>query len=64
MLGAMAGIAGSFAALEAIRQIVGFGQDPVGKLHLFDGLAPSMRTIRIAKDPACTGCRAAPVAGA
>jgi len=46
VLGAMAGIAGSFAALEAIRQIVGFGQDSSGKLHLFDGLAPSMRTIR------------------
>jgi len=64
VLGAMAGIAGSFAALEAIRQIVGFGQDSVGKLHLFDGLAPAMRTIRIAKDPACSGCRAAPMAGA
>ena len=44
VLGAMAGIAGSFAALEAIRQIAGFGDDPAGKLHIFDGLAPAMRT--------------------
>jgi adenylyltransferase/sulfurtransferase len=56
VLGAMAGIAGSWAALEAIRQIVGFGGDPLGKLHIFDGLKPEMRTIRIVKDPACRGC--------
>jgi len=56
VLGAMAGIAGSFAALEAIRALTGFGQDPAGKLHIFDGLAPAMRTIRIVKDPACKTC--------
>jgi len=59
VLGAMAGIAGSFAALEAIRQIAGFGERQTGKLHIFDGLAPAMRTILIVKDPACSGCRAA-----
>ncbi len=58
VLGAMVGIAGSLAALEAIRQIVGFGGDAVGKLHVFDGLAPAMRTIRIVKDPACRACGA------
>ena len=57
VLGAMAGIAGSFAALEAIRAIVRFGADPAGRLHIFEGLAPQMRTIRIAKDPACSGCQ-------
>ena len=56
VLGAMVGIAGSFAALEAIRAITGFGADPSGKLHVIDGLAPAMRTIRIVKDPACRGC--------
>lgn len=56
VLGAMAGIAGTFAALEVIRQIAGFGPDQAGKLHVFDGLAPAMRTIRIAKDPACSAC--------
>lgn len=64
VLGAMAGIAGSFAALEAIRAITSFGEDTAGKLHLFDGLAPAMRTIRIAKDPACSGCRPARMTGA
>jgi molybdopterin-synthase adenylyltransferase len=56
VLGAMVGIAGSWAAMEAIRQIAGFGEDSGGKLHIFDGLAPALRTIRIVKDPACSGC--------
>lgn len=60
VLGAMAGIAGSFAAMEAIRLIVGFGEDPTGRLHIFDGLAPAMRTIRIVKDPACPACGGQP----
>lgn len=56
VLGAMTGLAGSWAALETIRAIVPFGGDPAGKLHVFDGLQPSLRTIRIVKDPACKGC--------
>jgi molybdopterin-synthase adenylyltransferase len=56
VLGAMAGIAGSWAALEAIRQIVGFGDEAAGKVHILDGLAPAMRSVRIVKDPACSGC--------
>jgi molybdopterin/thiamine biosynthesis adenylyltransferase len=58
VLGAMAGIAGSWAALEVVRQINGFGEDPLGKLHILDGLKPALRTIRIVKDPACQGCGA------
>jgi adenylyltransferase/sulfurtransferase len=56
VLGAMCGIAGSLAALEAIRAIVGFGERPAGRLHVFDGLVPAMRTLRIVKDPACSAC--------
>jgi adenylyltransferase/sulfurtransferase len=56
VLGAMAGLAGAFAALEAVRAIVPFGPDPAGKLHLFNGLTPEMRSIRIVKDPSCKGC--------
>lgn len=56
VLGAMTGMIGSFAALEAIRAITGMGEDARGKLHLIDGLAPSMRTIRMPKDPACRTC--------
>jgi len=56
VLGAMTGIAGSWAAMEAIRQIVGFGPDAAGKVHIVDGVAPRMHTIRIVKDPACAAC--------
>ena len=63
VLGAMAGMVGAFAAMQAIRIILAghaaFGEPQWGRLHLFDGLAPSMRTLRIAKDPGCRGCSGA-----
>jgi len=62
VLGAMAGTVGSFAAMHAIRIILAghaaFGDPQWGKLHVIDGLAPSMRSLRIAKDPECRGCSA------
>jgi molybdopterin-synthase adenylyltransferase len=56
VLGAMVGLMGSFAAMEAIRVVTGFGDDPSGKLQLFDGFAPTMRTIKLPKDPSCSTC--------
>jgi molybdopterin-synthase adenylyltransferase len=62
MLGAMAGWTGTFAALQAVRAILaaagagGTGDPQFGKLHVLDGLAPSLRTLRIAKDPDCRAC--------
>jgi hypothetical protein len=60
MLGAMAGWTGTFAALQAIRVLLmgkaTLGDPQWGQLHVFDGLEPSLRTMRIAKDPACRGC--------
>ncbi|MBB4859433.1 molybdopterin/thiamine biosynthesis adenylyltransferase [Novosphingobium chloroacetimidivorans] len=61
VLGAMAGMIGTFGAMQAIRVLLSghaaLGDDPqFGKLHLVDGLAPSMRTLSIAKDPSCEGC--------
>ncbi len=56
VLGAMVGLMGSFAAMEAIRARTGFGQSQVGKLQIFDGLKPAMRTINLPKDKACTSC--------
>jgi molybdopterin-synthase adenylyltransferase len=62
MLGAMVGWAGTFAALQAIRVLLagsgGMGDPQWGKLHVLDGLAPSLRTLNIAKDPACRVCSA------
>ena len=60
MLGAMAGWAGTFAALQAIRILLapvgGLGDPQWGKLHVLDGLTPSIRTMKIAKDPGCKAC--------
>lgn len=60
MLGAMAGWVGTFAALQAVRVLLapagGLGDPQWGKLHVLDGLAPGMRSLKIAKDPACKGC--------
>ena len=58
MLGAMAGWTGTFAALQAIRVLLGgaMGDPQWGKLHLLDGLKPAMRTLNISKDPACKAC--------
>ena len=56
VLGATAGLAGSWAATEVVRALTGFGEAAGGKLHVFDALKPAMRTIRIAKDPTCRGC--------
>lgn len=55
VLGAMAGVMGSLAALEVIRAIVPFGEDSAGKLLLADALSLRFRTISLPKDPAC-GC--------
>lgn len=53
VIGAMTGVMGSLAALEAIRAIVPFGDDPAGKLLLIDALAFRFRTIALPKDPGC-----------
>lgn len=63
VLGAMVGMIGTFAAMQAIRVILNgktaLGDPQWGRLHLIDGLVPSLRTLRIAKDPECRGCSAA-----
>jgi molybdopterin-synthase adenylyltransferase len=56
VLGPFAGMAGTWAATEAIRALTGFGEPQAGKIHIFDGLLPSLRTLRIVKDPSCRGC--------
>jgi molybdopterin/thiamine biosynthesis adenylyltransferase len=58
VLGALTGVIGSLAALEAIRQITGFGQDTAGKLLLVDALSLRIRTLTLPKDPGCPTCAA------
>ncbi len=53
VLGALTGIIGSMAALEAMRAIVGFGDDPAGRIVIADLLAFRFRTLTLPKDPGC-----------
>lgn len=60
MLGAMAGWAGSFAAMQAVKVLLAgvstLGDPQWGRIHILDGMEPSLRTIRIGKDPGCRTC--------
>ncbi len=54
ILGALAGVIGSMAALEVIREIVGFGDGLVGRLIMLDARAMRFETLRYEWDPANT----------
>ena len=56
VLGALTITVGGFAALMAIRAIVGIGEDVAGNLFLFNGEALDWRKIRLPKDPRCRTC--------
>ncbi|ATE64861.1 HesA/MoeB/ThiF family protein [Rhizorhabdus dicambivorans] len=53
VLGALTGVMGSLGAMEAIRALTGYGDDPAGRLLLVDALAFRFRTISVPKDPGC-----------
>jgi molybdopterin/thiamine biosynthesis adenylyltransferase len=51
ILGALTGVVGSMMALEAIREIVGFGDGLVGRLLMVDARAMRFETLSYAWDP-------------
>jgi molybdopterin/thiamine biosynthesis adenylyltransferase len=51
ILGALAGVIGSMAALEVIREIVGFGAGLVGRLVMLDARAMRFETLSYSWDP-------------
>jgi adenylyltransferase/sulfurtransferase len=51
ILGALAGVLGSMMALEAIREIVGFGEGLVGRLLMVDARNMRFETLRYGRDP-------------
>jgi molybdopterin-synthase adenylyltransferase len=51
ILGALAGVAGSLAALEVIRAIVGFGEGLVGRLLMIDARGMRFEMLGYAWDP-------------
>jgi len=60
VLGVLPGIIGSLQALEAIKQIVGFGESLIGRLVLFDGRRLQFRELTLQKDPDCPVCGSRP----
>lgn len=58
VLGPLAGVIGSLAALEAIKEILSLGDSLAGRLLIYDALAARLRTIALPRDPACVDCGA------
>lgn len=56
VVGALAGVIGSMAALETIKLLAGAGDPLSGRLLLYDGLAGTARTATVAPDPGCPAC--------
>jgi adenylyltransferase/sulfurtransferase len=55
----LTGIVGSIQAAEALKVLTGAGETLAGRLLLLDALTMQVRTIRLAKDPACPVCSTA-----
>ncbi len=60
VLGVLPGIVGSIQALEAIKMILGIGEDLSGRLLAYDALEESFRTFRVRRDPKCPACSVDP----
>lgn len=56
ILGAVAGIIGTFQALEVIREIVGFGSSLAGRLLTFDAMSCESRILKLPKLASCPAC--------
>lgn len=50
------GIVGSVQALEAMKLLMGIGENLTGRLLLLDGLTMEWQTLRLKKNPACPTC--------
>lgn len=56
VLGPLAGVIGSMAALETLKEILGIGDSLAGRLLIYDGLASSARTVVLPRDVTCLAC--------
>jgi adenylyltransferase/sulfurtransferase len=57
VMGALAGMIGTMAALEAVRALSGWGRPLAGRLAIIDMLERRWREVGVAKDPECPICR-------
>jgi molybdopterin/thiamine biosynthesis adenylyltransferase len=56
VVGALAGVIGSFMAMEAVKRVTGAGHALVGRLLVYDGLNGDVRVSRVIADPHCPVC--------
>ncbi len=56
VLGALAGTMGTLQATEVLKEILGIGESLAGWLMIYDGLATSLRKVKVRPDPACKLC--------
>jgi adenylyltransferase/sulfurtransferase len=52
----LTGIIGTVQAAEALKLLAGAGETLNGRLLILDALAMQWRTVRLARDPACSVC--------
>lgn len=57
VMGALAGMIGTMAALEAVRALTGWGAPLTGRLAIIDMLDRRWREVAVPKDPECPICR-------
>jgi molybdopterin-synthase adenylyltransferase len=55
----LVGMIGTMQAAEALKCLMGIGENLQGRLLLLDALTAEWRTIKLARDPACSVCGAA-----
>jgi len=58
VMGALAGMIGTMAALETVRALTGLGSSLTGRLAIVDMLSRRWREVGVPKDPLCPVCRA------
>lgn len=58
VMGALAGMIGTMAALEAVRALTGWGNALTGRLAIVDMLDRRWREVGVPRDPACPICQA------
>jgi adenylyltransferase/sulfurtransferase len=56
VMGAVTGVMGTLAAMEALKELLSVGDSLAGRLMLYDGLAGTFRTVRLPADPQCPDC--------
>ena len=58
VMGALAGMIGTMAALESVRALAGLGASLTGRLAIVDMLDRRWREVGVPEDPLCPICRA------